>query len=236
MKDVKKFQKKVRKLVKQYNAQGSLSPTVTSSSQHTEKSDNYVEYYAKSSAQVPDTGNNISVTTTQDHSYNAGGQESTTEPDPQSQLAMQKGSSCCEDCQGDSCDGNCCDKCMGMTKAACSCCDSCGSDCNGDCCDNCSVEKSADLDLDIEKKEFSNSRRKKLAQQGKAMGDGSYPIEDEKDLKNAIRSWGRGGAKPEVKQHIIRRAKALGKQDLIPDDWKSDMKKSLWGSAFLPLD
>ena len=61
------------------------------------------------------TDNNIGVTSTPDDSYSHP-EGTTTEPDPQSQIAVQKGS-CCEKCLGKSCDGNCCEKCMGMTKA-----------------------------------------------------------------------------------------------------------------------
>jgi hypothetical protein len=93
-----------------------------------------------------------------------------------------------------------------------------------------------DDDSDLEKKEFSTTRRKQLAREGKAMGDGSYPIESEQDLKNAIRSWGRGGADPKVKQHIIRRAKAMGKQSVLPEGWMKDMQKSEWAGFFLPVD
>ena len=127
-----------------------------------------------------------------------------------------------------------------IEKAA-QCCDNACGHCEGPgcgCCDECKVmEKAADADEDdLEKKEFSDARRKQLAREGKAMPDGSYPIVTEQDLKNAIRSWGRGGAKPADKAHIIRRAKALGKYDLIPDDWKNDMQKSVWGGSFFPVD
>ena len=70
------------------------------------------------------------------------------------------------------------------------------------------------------KREFSSSQRKKMAEEGSAMPDGSYPIANKKDLENAIRSWGRGGADPKVKSHIKARAKALGAENLIPDSWK----------------
>jgi hypothetical protein len=88
----------------------------------------------------------------------------------------------------------------------------------------------------MEKKEFSTARRKQLAREGKAMPDGSYPIENVQDLKNAIRAWGRGGAKPADKAHIISRARALGAMQLIPDNWKKNIKKSIWGNSFLPVD
>ena len=70
------------------------------------------------------------------------------------------------------------------------------------------------------KRNFTTAQRKKMAEEGKAMPDGSYPIANRTDLMNAIRSWGRGGADPKVKAHIKRRAKALGASDMIPENWK----------------
>lgn len=63
-----------------------------------------------------------------------------------------------------------------------------------------------------------------MLKSGKAManpmGDPSYPIADEEDLKNAIKAVGRGsGDHGKIRSHIIKRAKALGKADLLPDDW-----------------
>jgi len=74
--------------------------------------------------------------------------------------------------------------------------------------------------FDLTKRNFNTEQRKKLAEEGKAMPDGSYPIANKTDLMNAIRSWGRGGADPKVKEHIKRRAKALGGSDMIPENWK----------------
>jgi len=59
-----------------------------------------------------------------------------------------------------------------------------------------------------------------MAEEGHAMPDGSFPIGNKTDLMNAIRLWGRGGADPKVKEHIKRRAKALGASDMIPENWK----------------
>lgn len=70
------------------------------------------------------------------------------------------------------------------------------------------------------KRKFTTAQRKEEAAAGHAMPDGSYPISNKKDLENAIRSWGRGGAKADVKAHIKRRAKALGAEDMIPENWK----------------
>lgn len=71
------------------------------------------------------------------------------------------------------------------------------------------------------KRNYSTAQRQEMAKRGQALPDGSYPIANEQDLKNAIRAWGRGGAKPSDKAHIMKRARALGKTDLIPEGWKS---------------
>jgi hypothetical protein len=73
---------------------------------------------------------------------------------------------------------------------------------------------------DLVKRKFNTKQRKEMADSGEAMPDGSYPIANKTDLMNAIRSWGRGGADPKVKAHIKRRAKALGAEDMIPQNWK----------------
>ena len=70
------------------------------------------------------------------------------------------------------------------------------------------------------KRDFTAEQRRQEASAGHAMPDGSYPISNRQDLMNAIRSWGRGGAKPAVKEHIKRRARALGLTDMIPENWK----------------
>lgn len=74
---------------------------------------------------------------------------------------------------------------------------------------------------DAEKREFSGREREKMAERGKAMNDGSFPIEDEADLKNAIRAIGRAKDGDKAKAHIIRRAKALGLTDMLPSGWVS---------------
>jgi uncharacterized protein len=48
----------------------------------------------------------------------------------------------------------------------------------------------------------------------------SYPIDDVEDLKSAIHAVGRGNADhDDIRAYIIRRAKAMGQADLIPDNW-----------------
>jgi hypothetical protein len=70
---------------------------------------------------------------------------------------------------------------------------------------------------------FTEEERKELAEDGMALPDGSYPIRDESDLKNAIRAYGRSNPKDraKVRAHIRKRAKALGKVMLVPEEWKS---------------
>ena len=54
-------------------------------------------------------------------------------------------------------------------------------------------------------------------------GDPSYPIGDKDDLEKAIHAVGRGGGDHDkIRAYIIRRAKALGASDRVPDDWNSD--------------
>ena len=89
--------------------------------------------------------------------------------------------------------------------------------------------------MEMMKREFSQNRRERLAREGAAMPDGSYPIVSTTDLMNAIRSWGRGGTKEDVKQHIMRRARALNAEDMIPENWKNpDAKKSIWAGVLIP--
>jgi hypothetical protein len=78
----------------------------------------------------------------------------------------------------------------------------------------------------IEKREFSTGERKKDAGNGAALPDGSFPIENRGDLKNAIRAIGRAKDKAKAKAHIIARARALGATDLLPDDWRGSTKKA----------
>ena len=69
------------------------------------------------------------------------------------------------------------------------------------------------------KRAFSDEVRTQMAEEGKAMSDGSYPIESVMDLKNAISAFGRAKDKEAAKKHIMKRAKSLGQETLIPDNW-----------------
>jgi hypothetical protein len=53
--------------------------------------------------------------------------------------------------------------------------------------------------------------RMKLAKEGKALPDGSFPIRNMNDLtEHALPSFGRSGNKTAAKAHILKRARALG--------------------------
>lgn len=71
----------------------------------------------------------------------------------------------------------------------------------------------------LEKKDFSEDKRAELADKGHAMKDGSYPIENKADLKNAVKAFGRAKDPAAAKKHIIKRARALDAVDLLPEDW-----------------
>ena len=74
---------------------------------------------------------------------------------------------------------------------------------------------------DVEAREFKTKERKDLADKGKALPDGGFPIKTVQDLKNAIQAVGRApeSKRPAVKSHIKKMARKLGVEDLIPDGW-----------------
>ena len=73
---------------------------------------------------------------------------------------------------------------------------------------------------EVEKKDYTQAERELAGDKGEALPDGSYPIKTVGDLKNAIQAFGRAKDPAKVKAHIKTRAKALGREDLIPDKWK----------------
>ena len=70
-----------------------------------------------------------------------------------------------------------------------------------------------------EKRMYSEESRTEMADAGAAMPDGSYPIKDEADLRNAIQAFGRAKDPEATKAHIKKRAAALDLENLIPDNW-----------------
>ncbi len=77
-----------------------------------------------------------------------------------------------------------------------------------------------DAKVVLRKREFSADERDSAAESGAAMPDGSYPIKNRTDLKNAIAAFGRAKNQAAVAKHIKRRAKALGLSDMLPEDGK----------------
>ena len=75
--------------------------------------------------------------------------------------------------------------------------------------------------------QISGEQRRRATQRGQAMQGGRFPIHNREDLQNAIRAVGRvrpntEAARSKVRRFIIRRARALGLTNLIPDTWASD--------------
>jgi hypothetical protein len=79
-----------------------------------------------------------------------------------------------------------------------------------------------DDDTDKELAVVSRRVRERLAQEGKALKDGSFPIRNVSDLRNAVQAYGRAkpGSKGAVRKHIMKQARALNRKDLIPETWK----------------
>ena len=77
------------------------------------------------------------------------------------------------------------------------------------------------------KRAFSDEQREEMAEEGKAMKDGSYPIDSEQDLRNAVQAYGRASDKPATKAHIMKRARAMGLEEVIPANWVSGSEKAI---------
>ena len=79
---------------------------------------------------------------------------------------------------------------------------------------------------ELNEKEYNTDERESMAKSGEALPDGSFPIADINDLKNAIQAFGRAKDQPAAAKHIAKRAKALGATDLIPDteDFQKELK------------
>lgn len=69
---------------------------------------------------------------------------------------------------------------------------------------------------------FSTDQRKELSAKKMSLPDGSYPIRNVSDLKNAIASFGRAKNPELTKKWIIKRAKELDATDLLPEAWGVD--------------
>lgn len=80
---------------------------------------------------------------------------------------------------------------------------------------------------------YSDEQRMELADKGFALSDGSYPIKNLQDLKNAIMAYGRAKDQARTAKFIVKRAKALGAEDLIPNtaDFQKSLKESKLNEA-----
>lgn len=86
-------------------------------------------------------------------------------------------------------------------------------------------------------RDVSTKERKKDAKAGRAMPDGSYPIDNCSDLKNAIQAIGRAKDPAKVKAHIRSRKKTLGCPDVqIPTQWSDGQGLFYIAAAAPPLD
>jgi hypothetical protein len=77
--------------------------------------------------------------------------------------------------------------------------------------------------IDAEFGYIPRDEREKLAEKGIAMPNGSYPIRNVDDLKNAIQAYGRSkeSDRAKVRKHIAKRANALKVRHMVPEEWKS---------------
>lgn len=81
----------------------------------------------------------------------------------------------------------------------------------------------------LNEREYSNDQRTDMADKGLALPDGSFPIKDLEDLKNAIQAYGRSKDQSAAAKFIAKRAKELSAEDLIPDteDFQKSLKETL---------
>ena len=67
--------------------------------------------------------------------------------------------------------------------------------------------------------DLDTDERRKLADEGKAMPNGAFPIRNREDLKDAIQSFGRAKDKDAAKRFIQKRARELNAEKELPEDW-----------------
>lgn len=82
-------------------------------------------------------------------------------------------------------------------------------------------------------RDVPQDERDDLAEEGKAMPDGSYPIANCDDLKNAIQAIGRAKDPEAVKRHIRKRANALDCGVELPESWASETIEAKRGKGWL---
>lgn len=89
--------------------------------------------------------------------------------------------------------------------------------------DSYDAEEASDIDAETAEFElkamYSEEQRTSMAEEGMALEDGSFPIKNVADLKNAIMAFGRAKDKAKAKAHIMKRAEELDAADMIPESW-----------------
>lgn len=85
------------------------------------------------------------------------------------------------------------------------------------------------------KRAYGIDEREEMSKRGEAMKDGSFPIKDSEDLRNAIMAHGRAKDIDAAKAHIKKRAAAMGMESMIPDEWKSNEKSDPAGDFIQSL-
>lgn len=82
---------------------------------------------------------------------------------------------------------------------------------------------------------FTAEQRQELAKEHEALPGGGFPIRNRADLKRAIQAFGRAKNPNAAKRWIIRRARELEAEDLLPESWNVVHYRDLEG-AVLGLD
>ena len=81
-------------------------------------------------------------------------------------------------------------------------------------------------------RDYDRAERDRMAGD-EAMPDGSFPIRDKEDLRNAIQAVGRAKDYDAAKRHIIKRARALDAEDMLPDEWAGDVEEFKRGRGWV---
>lgn len=84
---------------------------------------------------------------------------------------------------------------------------------------------------EIAKRDSTTSERRRMARSGEAMEDGRFPIANIPDLKSAIKELSTAQNRSEALAHIKRRARALGRTDLV-----SDIGKVAEWTVLIPIE
>lgn len=77
----------------------------------------------------------------------------------------------------------------------------------------------ADLEQAYWFRDFTKDQRDAAASSGAALPDGSFPIQNESDLENAVKLAGHASNPAAAKAHIKKRAAALGATGKLPEGW-----------------